>query len=727
MIAVMAALSAVSGLVVSAPPASAVDAFTIWNEPPGLEVPTSLAVDGAGTVWATQNAGPLVVFDPVTGVATPSSDPAASGARFVRAAPDGVIWFTGSSMVKRVDPETGVITSFPNAAGAVRLAFGPDGAVWYTRANGVGRLDPANGQVQTFPTDAPGDIEVAPDGGVWFLAWVRRGTSTISDSNIERLDPDTGTVWKYWEQHFDVRFAALAPAADGTVWFSFEAPDFSNRSSIGRVAPGTRAITYLPQPHFFYPRDLTIGPDGNAWSSSSGGWIDRVTPDGQITSFRDAETALQPYLAIAAGPDALWFAGYSYTGFYDPPRVDQIGSLRVVDASLTATLTADEPSVRVGEAVHYDLTVTNTGGATLTGVRISDEHGATCAPAGAVRAGQQVVVECTYTPVFEDRGTLAQRFTVDSDETQPVRTPWHYTTVTARPDLDVEQTRAPTRAEPGDDVVFHFSAVNSGDIRLHGVVAVDERVPACSFTIGVMDVGQRRDWECHYRPTIADADHVVNTATVAAEELPAVTSNEVSVRVVAPAAGYADVARNDWYRKAVDWVTASSILPRAADGRFRPNRTITRAEAVAALWRLADAPTGLPPSSFRDVPSDAPYLPALDAACAGEVLTGCDNGLFRPGGSLTRSQLVSWLWALAGRPTGAPHRLYPDVPAGAGYVAALDWARSMRLVSPYPDGTFRPAAIVKRANFAASVFTLAGTEAAWASWPGAPLSTWRFR
>ena len=107
------------------------------------------------------------------------------------------------------------------------------------------------------------------------------------------------------------------------------------------------------------------------------------------------------------------------------------------------------------------------------------------------------------------------------------------------------------------------------------------------------------------------------------------------------------------------------------------------------------------------------------------MVTGYPDGRFGPRGPVTRGQVVNLLWAMVGRPTGAPPHGFPDVAPGAFYGDALDWARDLGLVTGYPDGRYRPRDPVTRGQFVNMLFRLAGTPEGWTAF-GPPPSTVRF-
>ena len=81
--------------------------------------------------------------------------------------------------------------------------------------------------------------------------------------------------------------------------------------------------------------------------------------------------------------------------------------------------------------------------------------------------------------------------------------------------------------------------------------------------------------------------------------------------------------------------------------RRRHDATITRAELVRLLYRMAGSP------AVKDVPvSDPNYAAIIWAADAG-ITAGWDDGLFHPGDRASRYTLAAFLYRAAGSPEGA--------------------------------------------------------------------------
>jgi hypothetical protein len=155
---------------------------------------------------------------------------------------------------------------------------------------------------------------------------------------------------------------------------------------------------------------------------------------------------------------------------------------------------------------------------------------------------------------------------------------------------------------------------------------------------------------------------------------------------------------------AVDWITDVCNEPRHMtgfdDGTFRPTTALNRAQAVSALWRINGSPEVATPHGLTGVP--AWVEPAVRWAVANQYMTGYDDGSFGPTKSITRAQIVRLLYRLAGEPdVAAPHGL-TGVPAWVE--PAVRWAVAEGLVSGYPDGSFRPNVAIQRGRFAELAF-----------------------
>lgn len=168
---------------------------------------------------------------------------------------------------------------------------------------------------------------------------------------------------------------------------------------------------------------------------------------------------------------------------------------------------------------------------------------------------------------------------------------------------------------------------------------------------------------------------------------------------------FSDVAPYDFFAGAVVWA-ADNGLTTGVGGtdEFQPFRPITRAEAITVLWRYAGQPSA-PPAGFADVAPGSYFSAAVDWARDEGLTTGvAGQNLFQPHRTITRAELVTLLWRLAGMPS-APSLPFDDAVPGAYYTRALDWARSSGITTGV-GGTnrFEPGRDVTRAEAFTFVF-----------------------
>nr|WP_297170910.1 S-layer homology domain-containing protein [uncultured Agathobaculum sp.] len=129
---------------------------------------------------------------------------------------------------------------------------------------------------------------------------------------------------------------------------------------------------------------------------------------------------------------------------------------------------------------------------------------------------------------------------------------------------------------------------------------------------------------------------------------------------------FIDVPENAWYASAVSEMTGFSLVNGYADGTFRPENTITRAEFVTILTRLPHNDIGTT-QSFTDVPPAHWAYSAVQTALAqGWIAAG---STFRPEAPITRAEAVTILNRVLGRSadavmasSGEGIRVMPDVP-----------------------------------------------------------------
>lgn len=151
-------------------------------------------------------------------------------------------------------------------------------------------------------------------------------------------------------------------------------------------------------------------------------------------------------------------------------------------------------------------------------------------------------------------------------------------------------------------------------------------------------------------------------------------------------------------------------LPAAA--AFRPDAAVTRAEVAALLVRALGLPLSAPATpSYKDVPRSAWSYRAVETARSRGLMLGGADGAFRPDAPVTRAELAAYALNGARWPLAAPARpTFTDVPASYWAFARVETAhgfcRTVEARDPW-KGTFSPALPATRAEAAAAAVRLA--------------------
>lgn len=160
-----------------------------------------------------------------------------------------------------------------------------------------------------------------------------------------------------------------------------------------------------------------------------------------------------------------------------------------------------------------------------------------------------------------------------------------------------------------------------------------------------------------------------------------------------PSEGFADVAKPAWYHDAVDLMVRNQYMTGVASDRFGVASSLTRAQMVTILYRMAGEPNAADlDNPFTDVEEGRWYTDAIRWAAANEVVKGTGNDRFTPNAPITREQLVEILYRYtkAGPVETDCLKDFPDAGKVSGWArASVNWAVSVGLISGVlaPDGT----------------------------------------
>ena len=151
---------------------------------------------------------------------------------------------------------------------------------------------------------------------------------------------------------------------------------------------------------------------------------------------------------------------------------------------------------------------------------------------------------------------------------------------------------------------------------------------------------------------------------------------------------FPDVPDTAYYAEAVNWAVAKKITEGIGNKLFGSNDPCTRAQIVTFLWRAAGSPGPKTMSGFSDVPADSYYAKAVAWAVENGITGGTGDGKFSPDATCTRAQAVTFLYRASGAPAVSGNAAFSDVATNAYYEAAVKWAEKNGITGGIGGGLF---------------------------------------
>ena len=343
------------------------------------------------------------------------------------------------------------------------------------------------------------------------------------------------------------------------------------------------------------------------------------------------------------------------------------------ETAVTVDKSASEWRPEVGDRVKYTLVVENTGNTTLNNVVVKDtlwESGMRIMLGDTpvtltgdsltiteIIPNQEITITYYYTPTWRDVGRLVNTAAVTAGDATDTDT------VTVR----VDDGWTPNI--PDDD---------------------DEDVePDVEYTPNWLNTDD------HFAYIVGYEDGSVRpTANITRAEVATIffrlLTDEARAEFWSSENDFTDVASDAWYNNAVSTLSGMGILGGYEDGSFRPNASITRAEFVAIATRFFEYSARYE-GGFTDVSYGDWYADCVQASADMGLVNGYEDGSFRPNASITRAEACAIVNRVLHRIPHEDHLLsesvmnvWPDNPKSAWYYADMqeatnshdyDWTR----------------------------------------------------
>lgn len=170
---------------------------------------------------------------------------------------------------------------------------------------------------------------------------------------------------------------------------------------------------------------------------------------------------------------------------------------------------------------------------------------------------------------------------------------------------------------------------------------------------------------------------------------------------------FPDVDDREWFASYVHELVDLGVIQGYPDGTFGPDTPVNNAEMVKILSHLfgLEIPTQVSEPPFIDVPVDQWYTPYVLSTKKAGVLEGSFGDFFDPARFTTRYEILRMTLLAAGVDMKTISRTQGDVPfddiaPGSPLAPVIKIAFDAGIIQGYDDGTFRPRALVNRAELA---------------------------
>ena len=150
-----------------------------------------------------------------------------------------------------------------------------------------------------------------------------------------------------------------------------------------------------------------------------------------------------------------------------------------------------------------------------------------------------------------------------------------------------------------------------------------------------------------------------------------------------PSTNFTDVEENGWYHTGVDFMVRNGFMNGVADDAFDVDGNLTRAQLVTILYRIAGEPESTATNPFADVADGQWYTNAVIWAAENGIIKGVNTTTFAPNDQITREQIATILFRYA-KAEKVEGKLagFPDAEKVSDYAAdAMAWAVEQGLIN----------------------------------------------
>ena len=190
--------------------------------------------------------------------------------------------------------------------------------------------------------------------------------------------------------------------------------------------------------------------------------------------------------------------------------------------------------------------------------------------------------------------------------------------------------------------------------------------------------------------------------TASSETNPKITDS-ITINVKETYNGFVDVTDpSAYYFDPIYWAKDAGVTAGTTTTTFSPSSTVSRGDMITWLYRYAGSPAVSTTTKFKDVKDSDYYAKAVAWATSKGITFGTSDTTFSPKKAVTRAEMISFLYrysqAVGKTDDESGKSDFNDVLSSKYYASAVAWGAENGVVAGYADGTFRPDKTCTRAE-----------------------------
>ena len=155
-------------------------------------------------------------------------------------------------------------------------------------------------------------------------------------------------------------------------------------------------------------------------------------------------------------------------------------------------------------------------------------------------------------------------------------------------------------------------------------------------------------------------------------------------------ATFADVPSCSSFYYYISCLACQNIISGYNDGTFRPGDDVTRGQLSKIVANAAGFSEPVTGETFIDVPATHTFYPYIERMASRGIIGGYQDGTFRPGNPASRGQISKIVANAAGYSEPVSGQTFTDVPPAHTFYEFIERIARRGIIGGYGDGTFRP-------------------------------------